>query len=36
MTLSGYTSNLHALEVPNNAASGKTKKGKTECLWTNF
>lgn len=46
--LSGYMSDLyqdfatifgwerHELPVPNNAASGKTKQKKTECLWLNY
>ncbi len=46
--LSGYRSKLyddaakaygwkrHELPVPNNAASGKKKKIKTECVWANF
>lgn len=34
MGLDGWT--LHQFDLPNNAASGRTKARKTECLWTNF
>lgn len=46
--LSGYRSDLydmyaedqlwrrHEFDLPNNAAGGKSKKRKTECVWTNY